>query len=205
MDRRDYLATLSVAGLSGLAGCGALFDRDGIGDPPDGCGVPDTFAANRGSLPPDDTPTDGIPPAMSETPPSRDVDYERFRVVTVEGVDVRLVPVDVVHYWWLRGAARFADARDRDTYDRAHVYGAVWSPAGSDPTCDPVTYWPDSDRIVCYGGSAGRSGRHRAAALINDDFDNVYAIRGGFPAWHRGDYPVAGVAVDPSASSNATG
>ncbi|GAD51768.1 hypothetical protein MBEHAL_0528 [Halarchaeum acidiphilum MH1-52-1] len=162
MDRRDYLAALSVAGLAGLTGCSALSDHSGIGDdPPEGCGVPASFAANRGDLPADDDPTDGIPPAVSETPPARDVDPGSFPVATVDGTDVRLAPVDVAHYWWRRGAARFADARGRDAYDRAHVYGAVNSPASGSTDCDPAPYWPGGDRIVCYGGGERHLGPRR--------------------------------------------
>ncbi|GGM55218.1 rhodanese-related sulfurtransferase [Halarchaeum rubridurum] len=221
MDRRDYLAALGVAGLAGLAGCGALSGRDGLGDgPPAGCGVPESFAANRGALPPDETPTDGIPPALDGDPPSHDLDPDVFPVATVAGVDVRLVPVDAAHYWWRRGAARFADARGRDAYDRAHVYGAVWSPAdgttdpangsdGSDESdesdtndaCDPVDYWPEGDRIVCYGGETDRHGRERAAALVAADYDEVYAVREGFPAWRRAGYPSAGRDVEPTGTT----
>jgi len=207
MDRRDYLAALGVAGLTGLAGCSALSGGDGLSDdPPADCGVPESFAANRGALPADETPTDGIPPAVDGDPPSHNVEPDVFPTATVDGVDVRLAPADVAHYWWRRGAARFADARGRNAYDGAHVYGAVWSPvetAGASGACDPVDYWPEGDRIVCYGGGTDRYGRQRAAALATADYDEVYAIDDGFPTWRRAGYPVAGTDVDPGAA-NAT-
>ncbi|GGL25309.1 hypothetical protein GCM10009037_06100 [Halarchaeum grantii] len=195
MDRRDFIAALGAAGIGAAAGCGgspgSRFLENG---PPDGCGAPASFAANRGSLPADDTPTDGIPPAVSRTPTTRDVDPESFDTYTADGVEVPLVPVDVAHYWWLRGAARFADARDPALYDRSHVYGAVRSPAPgiTYDGCDPVDYWPEGDRVICYCGCPHHLSSLRAAALIDAGYDDVYAIDEGYWEWHRRDYPVAG-------------
>ncbi|WP_435099327.1 rhodanese-like domain-containing protein [Halarchaeum sp. P4] len=195
MDRRDFIAALGASGLGALSGCGGLpGNRVMSDDPPEGCGVPDSFGANRGSLPADETPTDGIPPAVSETPPSRDVDPTSFDTYTANGTEVPLVPVEVARYWWLRGAARFADARDPALYDRSHVYGAVLSPAPGIPYdgCDPATYWPDGDRIICYCGCPHHLSSLRAAALIEEGFEKVYAIDEGFWEWHRRGFPVAG-------------
>lgn len=196
MDRRDFIAAVGTAGIGGLAGCsgtlpGSRFFRNG---PPAGCGVPDSFAATRGDLPKDETPTDGIPPAVPGNPSSRNVDTASFDTTSVKGETVPLVPVDVAHYWWLRGAARFADARPPALYDRSHVYGAVESPAPGVRYngCDPATYWPKEDRVVCYCGCPHHLSSLRASKLISNGYSEVYAIDEGFWAWHRRGYPVAG-------------
>jgi len=196
MERRALLAAAAAA-LPALAGCSGLTGGRVLDDgPPADCGVRDSFDANRGDLPPDETPTDGIPPAVDAAPPAPDFDVADFARETVAGRDVPLVSPAVAYYWWTRGAARFVDARTVGAYDDAHVYGAVPSPAGGVDGCDPVPYWPSGDRIICYGGADDVRGARRAAVLADAGFEDVYALDGGFAVWRRRDHPVAGTALD---------
>lgn len=146
----------------------------------------------NGDFPADEGPADGYPPAFDDVPDERDVDTDAFETTTRNGVDVPLVPVDVAHYWHRRREARFADARGREQYDTSHVYGAVLSPAGYEGDDDPVTDWPEGDRIVCYCGCPHHLSSIRAASLIDAGYEEVYVVNEGFWEWHERDYPMAG-------------
>lgn len=113
----------------------------------------------------------------------------------VDGVDVPLVPVDVAYYWHQRREARFVDARGEQSYDLSHILGAVLSPApdGTDP--DPVASWPTDDTIVCYCGCPHHLSGLRAADLLENRYDNVFAIDEGYWEWQKREYPTTGRAV----------
>lgn len=172
MYRRRFLAT---AGIGGLAGC---LGRSGTADR--------TPSADR----------DGYPPAPATTPDERAIDVDSFETVSVRGVDVPLVPVDVAQYWHQRREARFADARGRTQYERSHILGAVLSTAPDGVANDPVAAWPADDRIVCYCGCPHHLSSLRAASLSARGYDRVYVIDEGFWAWVERDYPIEGTRVD---------
>lgn len=124
------------------------------------------------------------------------VDPGSFERITVEGTRVPLAPVDVTHRWYRDDAARFADARGEQSYERSHVEGAAWSPAPDGRPSDPVASWPKDARIVCYCGCPHHLSSLRAAALIENGYENVYVIDEGFWEWDERGYPVAGANVD---------
>ena len=178
MKRRALLA-LTGAAMTGVAGCLA--------------GSSPTGPTNGDDLPTDPEPADGIPPTFEQTPESQVVDPAGFETVTVEGTDVPLAPIDVVYYWYARGDARFVDARGPSQYRQSHIYGAVLSPAPTGfPEDDPVSPWPRSDRIVCYCGCPHHLSSLRGAALMANDYRDVYVIDEGFWEWHDRSYPMAG-------------
>lgn len=185
MNRRRYLAAAG-AGLAGFAGClGGPGENDSSADPGD------------------DDPNDGYPPAFESTPTQRTVTPASFSTATVDGVDVPLAPIDVTHYWYKTGNARFVDARGPEQYDRSHIYGAVLSPAPDGGTTDPVTDWPKEDRIVCYCGCPHHLSAQRAASLLNNGYERVFVIDEGFWEWKERGYPMAGsnVTAEPAVQS----
>ncbi|MDS0261217.1 rhodanese-like domain-containing protein [Haloarcula sp. S1CR25-12] len=174
MQRRGYLALCGTV-CGGLAGCSG--DSN---DTPDGAVAP---------------ASDGYP-AQSGTPSTeRDIDTGSFPTTTVEGVDVPLAPIDATQYWYREGTARFADARGRAQYARSHITGAVLSPAPDGGADDPVSDWPNDDRIVCYCGCPHHLSSLRAATLIKNGYERVFVIDEGFWEWQTRGYPVSGTAV----------
>lgn len=218
MKRRSLLAS-GVAALGSLAGClgggtgGATTapatgtttrltttaegtpQEIGSGDATtaadDGLGSPREVTANPG----DPTPTDGFAPPPDDPPAEREVDTSSFQRISVDGELVALAPIDVAHYWWARGEARFADARGLTQYDGAHVLGAVASPVQSPIDDTYVGDWATDERIVCYCGCPHHLSSIRAATLQAAGYESVYVIDEGFFEWVDRSYPVVGEAV----------
>lgn len=145
-------------------------------------------------------PDDVVP---SDPPPSPDADPADFETLDVDGTAVPLVPIDIAHAWYLRRDARFADARGRGQYDRAHVAGAVSSPAPDGRSNDPVAEWSQDDRIVTYCGCPHHLSTLRASRLLLGGYERVYAIDEGFVPWVERGYPVSGSSVENSLESYA--
>lgn len=144
-------------------------------------------------LPYDPDPDDGYPPRTEEMPGERDIDPSTFPTVQEGGYEIRLVPVDVAHYWYLRREARFIDTRSTRSFEESHIHGAVHSPTNDplDEENDPVYTWPRDDRIICYCSCPYHLATMKAADLLDRGYTEVYAIREGFYGWMDQDYPVA--------------
>lgn len=114
---------------------------------------------------------------------------------TTDGVAVPLVPIEDAYEWHQEGVL-FADARSMAAYEKAHVAGAVLSPApdGQRPD-DPVEEKPTSTRVVTYCGCPHHLSTMRAASLIESGYAHTYALDEGFNPWLQGDYPVEGEQV----------
>lgn len=124
---------------------------------------------------------------------TKSVDVSSFPTRPTRGTSVPLVPIDVAHDWYVRREARFADARGETGYEKAHIKGAVLSPAPKGQTQnDPVENWPKSDRIITYCACPHHLSSLRAANLINQGYKNVFALDDGFLAWMKRKYPVVG-------------
>lgn len=199
MRRRRVLAALgaaaSLAGCSGSGGDGGPAADGERSDGADGTGSDSSATANGESVA---AAVDGYPPtsAIEEVPPAPEYDPASFDTVTYEGTTVPLVPIDVAYDWYRRREARFADARPTFAYERAHVLGAVSSPAptGKDGS-DPVATWPTDARIVAYCGCPHHLSSMRAGTLLSNGYEEVYALDEGFGEWVRRSYPMAGTKV----------
>lgn len=218
MQRRRALSVLGAALLGSLAGCSG---GDGPGTeagassgssptengaptttvepnpaPFDHPGTLETTFAKNGDYPADADPADGYPPAYEQAPPAPQSDPSSFDTVEVNGETVRLAPIDVVHAWYRRGEARFADARGIGQYERAHVYGAVFSSAQRGSTGGGIDDWPTGDRIVTYCGCPHHLSSIRAAGLQKAGHSSVFALDDGFvgqeTSWFEQEYPMAG-------------
>ncbi len=118
---------------------------------------------------------------------------EGFDTVERYGAHVPLAPISVVHEWYEKGSAKFADARGKTQYDTSHIEGAVLSPAPDRfEKDDPVSRWGKKDRIVCYCGCPHHLSSMRAGKLMNNGYENVYVIDEGFWVWHDKGYPIEG-------------
>ncbi|NHN58765.1 MULTISPECIES: rhodanese-like domain-containing protein [Halorussus] len=189
MKRRTFLAT-GAASLAPVAGC--------LGQGGGGGGDDTTTPwSGYGQYTPTDGNTDGYPPAFDQQPSERSIDTDSFETVEEGGVQVPLAPIEATGYWYRRGEARFADARGPGSYEAAHVYGAVLSPAPERyrTSNDPLNEWPKDDRIVCYCGCPHHLSSIRASQLINEGYENVYVIDEGFGEWRSQGYAMAGTDV----------
>ncbi|QLG49742.1 rhodanese-like domain-containing protein [Natrinema halophilum] len=170
MNRRTFLAITGTGVLGGVAGC--------LGG-----------NSNGNDL-------DGYGPKPETVPEKRSIDTGAYKTQKFDGVDVPLAPIDDVFYWYQRQEARVADARGSSQYEKSHIAGAVLSTAPPyTPDDDPVADWSKSDRIVTYCGCPHHLSGLRAAALINNGYEEVYAINEGFGAWIDRDYPLEGSEV----------
>lgn len=106
---------------------------------------------------------------------------------------VPLAPIDDVYEWYEDDAVVVVDARSAAQYERAHVAGAALSPApaGFDDD-DPTADLSDDERVVTYCDCPHSLAVQRAAALLDDGFEDVYALDEGFPEWQDRGYPVDG-------------
>ncbi|ELY78953.1 rhodanese-like domain-containing protein [Natrinema pallidum] len=169
MNRRQFLAVGSTASVTAVVGC-----LGGGGD-------------NEG---------DGYGPGSESEPEERSIDPSSYETQTFDGVDVPLAPIDDVYYWYQRQEARVADARGADQYEKAHIAGAALSTAPPyTPDDDPVADWSKDQRIVTYCGCPHHLSGLRAGKLIENGYENVYALDEGFNAWVDRGYPLEGSEV----------
>ncbi|WP_440989587.1 rhodanese-like domain-containing protein [Haloarchaeobius baliensis] len=151
-------------------------------------GTPREVTANPG----DPNPNDGYAPEPDEVPAERDIDTSGYETLDVEGEQVRLAPIEDVHYWWARQEARIVDARGLSQYREAHILGSVASPVQSDIDSSYVSDWSSDERIVCYCGCPHHISSMRAAELQSAGYENVLVIDEGFFEWVDQSYPVVG-------------
>ncbi len=168
MNRRTVLAVGGTVALGGIAGC---------------------LGGDAGS------DSDGYGPEPETEPDAQSIDTSTYETQTFDGVDVPLAPIEDVFYWYQRQEARIADARGSDQYERAHIAGAPLSTAPDGGSNDPVVDWSQDDRIVTYCGCPHHLSGLRAASLIDNGYENVYALDDGFGAWVDRGYPLEGSAV----------
>ena len=190
MNRRAFLAASATGSLAAVSGCLGLFSSSSSASVNHIGNLDAEFHANT-SLPADDDPADGYPPEYGD-PDERNVDPSSFPTTTTNDETVRLAPIEVARYWHQRADARFVDARGLQQYERAHIYGAVNSPAQRGSQGGGISGWSNDDRIVCYCGCPHHLSSVRASALQQAGFSNVFVIDEGFGPWYDGGDPMRG-------------
>lgn len=201
MNRRSLLAVGAAGAAAALAGCASVL---GSGSD-ESLDLDLTPGPRQGdSLPADEDPDDGYPPALEEHPPEQSIDASAFGTNTIDGtsvsnapadasIDVSLAPIQATYYWWARGEARFVDARPPYSYRASHVVGAVSSPANAAIEGTPVADWDPTDRVICYCACPHHLSSIRAAELMRYGFEDVHVIDEGFGKWvQEFEYPIAG-------------
>lgn len=212
--RRRFLQLTGAATIAGLAGCSS-------GSPSETTTTTATENATTGTsttttetttvapenqmkgpregddLPEDPTPDDGYPPEFDTVPEERNIDTSSYDTLTREvhdvSVEVPLIPIEDAYYLYARGEARFVDARSETGYEVAHIFGSVLSPAPDGRVLDATDDWSEnSGPVVTYCHCPHHLSSLRAASLLANGFDEVYAIDEGFQAWLDRNYPLAG-------------
>ncbi|WP_049985891.1 rhodanese-like domain-containing protein [Halobellus rufus] len=205
--RRRFLQLSGVATIAGLAGCSngtssgstTTSNETTSSSTETATSVPENRMKgprDGDDLPSDPAPDDGYPPEFDTVPEERDIDTSSYdvlrREIDGETVEVPLVPIEDAYYWYARGDARFVDARSETGYDVSHIFGSVLSPAPDGRRMDPTNDWDTADRVVTYCHCPHHLSSLRAATLLTNGFENVYAIDEGFQAWLDRNYPLAG-------------
>lgn len=86
------------------------------------------------------------------------------------------------------GNVNIVDIRDPDSFNEAHIKGAVLL---DDHSVEEFVSKADKTRpLICYC-FLGNSSQSAAQYFKNNGFETVYSVMGGFEAW-RGNYPVEG-------------
>ncbi len=199
--RRRFLGGVGAAGLIALGGC--LGTQQSGSNPIDHPGTLDTEFHTNVAVPADETVTDGFPPAYHEGEPADP--SARLSTIQTNGESVTLAPIGLAYDWHRTSAARFVDARGVDQYKRAHIYGAVSSPAVQNSQGGGIEDWPAADRIVCYCGCPHHLSSIRAAGLQKAGFTDVYVIDEGFGQWQSRDYPMRGTTFESPQARILTG
>lgn len=215
--RRRYLLTAGAALSAALAGCQGDSTGDGEtttdGATPtsnptttSGPGNASTETPTDDDLPTDTTPDDGYPPAFEDPPEAMEFDPESLPTRELQAnsgatVEVPLIPLDVAYNLYARGESRVIDARAPAGYRVSHVLGSVSSPAPDGGDDDPTESWDVSDPVVIYCHCPTHLSIQRGANLIDNGFEEVYALQGGYQAWKVADYPTDGEGVPPTAET----
>ncbi|RNC66605.1 MAG: rhodanese-like domain-containing protein [Desulfuromonadales bacterium] len=86
------------------------------------------------------------------------------------------------------------DARDRETFRKGHIKGAIPFPVGDADGLIPSfsAKTPKEKLIVVYcGGFDCHDSRLLGEQLISANFNQVFVFEGGYPEWQDAGYPIA--------------
>lgn len=125
-----------------------------------------------------------------------DSEAEAYETFSADGYDIPLVPVDDAIDWYENDDAVFVDTRYEDDYEEERIAGAILSPApdGADGD-DPLADVPQDRRIVTYCTCPHSLAAYRGADLLEEGYEEVYALDEGLPGWIEQDHPVEGSEV----------
>lgn len=177
MDRRTFVQTTGALGAVSLAGC-LLVGDDGSDDRP------------RAEEP------DEYPDGVEDGEVTR-IDDSGYEIYTTSGQDVPLAPTGDAYEWYQNEEVVVADARSRDAYEDIHIEGAVWSPAPDGQSADdPLAPLASEQPILTYCACPHHLSGARAASLLADGYEQVFALDKGINDWIDKGYPIAGDRVE---------
>jgi len=86
-----------------------------------------------------------------------------------------------------RGEAKLVDIRDPQAFATAHAKTAFHLTNDTIVTFMQEAEFDEPVLVMCYHGISSQGA---AQYLINQGFEQVYSVDGGFEAWHRANLPV---------------
>jgi len=92
------------------------------------------------------------------------------------------------------GEAIIIDARDRDTFRKGHIRGAISLPVGEAQGLIPtfMEQTPKDKLLVVYcGGYDCHDSKLLGEKLLEAGFGQVFVYEGGFPEWQDAGHPVS--------------
>lgn len=177
MHRRRYVQLAGGAIAAGLAGCVGGDDDADDGDE----GEDDRIDH------PEDYPDDVDEGEVNGT------NDEGYETRVVNGISVPLAPIEDVKAWYDAGEIVIADTMTEEQYTDLRIQDAVFSPAPDGlESGDPLETLAADTHIVTYCVCPNTMAANRAAVLMQDGYDNIYALREGLQDWVERGYPVAG-------------
>ncbi|EPN4992266.1 TPA: thiosulfate sulfurtransferase GlpE [Vibrio vulnificus] len=102
---------------------------------------------------------------------------EQFKHIDVQGA----------HALISRGEARLVDIRDPQSFAVAHAQSAFHLTNDSIVNFMQQVEFEQPVLVMCYHGISSQGA---AQYLVNQGFEEVYSVDGGFEAWHRASLPV---------------
>ena len=104
---------------------------------------------------------------------------KQFQHISVVGLQEKLTQEN--------STISIVDIRDRNSYLQGHLVGAFHLTGESLASFIDSTEFDQTIIVVCYhGNSSQRVAQH----LIEQGFDNVYSLDGGFEEWHHTELPI---------------
>lgn len=86
--------------------------------------------------------------------------------------------------------ALLIDLRSKADYDKGHILGAENIPAANlDEQIEKLKQKADNKPVVLYCGN-GMESQRTGRKLQQSGFDQLYLLKGGFPAWREANLPV---------------
>ncbi|MGL4381581.1 MAG: thiosulfate sulfurtransferase GlpE [Vibrio sp.] len=85
-----------------------------------------------------------------------------------------------------RGQARLVDIRDGQSFQRAHAQSAFHLTNQSVIQLMAQVEFEQPILVMCYHGNSSQGA---AQYLVNQGFEQVYSVDGGFEAWQRANLP----------------
>ncbi|MFV0449863.1 MAG: thiosulfate sulfurtransferase GlpE [Vibrio sp.] len=83
--------------------------------------------------------------------------------------------------------AKLVDIRDPQSFATAHAKAAFHLTNDSIVSFMEQAEFDEPVLVMCYHGISSQSA---AQYLVNQGFEQVYSVDGGFEAWHRANLPV---------------
>ena len=87
-----------------------------------------------------------------------------------------------------QGKARLVDIRDPQSFAVAHPESAFHLTNESIVQLMDEVELEQPILVICYHGISSQGA---AQYLVNQGFEQVYSVDGGFEAWHRAELPIA--------------
>ncbi|MGX9418636.1 thiosulfate sulfurtransferase GlpE [Vibrio sp. WJH972] len=83
--------------------------------------------------------------------------------------------------------ATMVDIRDRQTYLKGHTPDAIHLTNETIGDFMSNVGFDQAVLVICYHGVSSQGA---AEYLVNQGYDDVYSVEGGFAAWERANYPI---------------
>ena len=92
------------------------------------------------------------------------------------------INVEQAHSRWKDDSAALVDIRDPQSFEAGHTPGAFHLTNASLQTFMQQNDFDRPVMVMCYHGNSSKGA---AQYLLQQGYDAVYSIDGGFDAWHR--------------------
>jgi thiosulfate sulfurtransferase len=102
---------------------------------------------------------------------------DQFQHIDVQGAQALLE----------QGEARLVDIRDPQSFAVAHAESAFHLTNDSIVSFMDGVEFEQPVLVMCYHGISSQGA---AQYLVNQGFEQVYSVDGGFEAWHRAELPI---------------